>query len=82
MYFCCYYSSMATLERKQLSIFESESNKQLSLELEGQCASWSLKIQKITELLMKNDVSDQSKQMWYKELNYYQELLRASVDKK
>jgi hypothetical protein len=73
---------MSAKERQQLSIFEKDSSSQLSLELEGQCASWSLKIQKITELLMKNDVSDQNKQMWYKELNYYQELLRASVVKK
>jgi hypothetical protein len=73
---------MSTKKRQQLSIFEKDSSSQLSLELEGQCASWSLKIQKITELLMKNDVSDQNKQMWYKELNYYQELLRASVVKK
>jgi hypothetical protein len=65
--------------KKQLSIFEEHSSPQLSLTLEGQEAAWSLKIQKITSLLMNKDLSNQSREEWLKELRYYQEQLRSSV---
>jgi hypothetical protein len=67
------------VSRKQLSMFELEQNPQLKLELDGQLAAWSLKIQKITELLMKKDISEQSREAWLKELHYYQKLMRESI---
>jgi hypothetical protein len=60
-------------------MFELEQNPQLKLELDGQLAAWSLKIQKITELLMKKDISDQSRETWLKELHYYQNLMRETL---
>jgi hypothetical protein len=77
VYFCSV--NAIKVSKKQLSMFEAEQNPQLKLELDGQLAAWSLKIQKITELLMKKDVSEQNRKVWLQELHYYQNLMRESI---
>jgi len=64
------------MKRKQLQIFDSENDHQTKLEFDGQFASWSLKVQKITELLQNQNLSPEMKSNWRKELHYYQDLLR------
>ncbi len=64
------------MKRKQLQIFETDNTQQTKLEFDGQFASWSLKVQKITELLQNQNLSPEIKDNWRKELHYYQDLLR------
>lgn len=64
------------MKRKQLQIFETDNTQQTKLEFDGQFASWSLKVQKITDLLQNQNLSSEMKDNWRKELHYYQDLLR------
>ncbi len=64
------------MKKKQLQIFENDHSQQTKLEFDGQFASWSLKVQKITELLQNQNLSSEMKDNWRKELHYYQDLLR------
>lgn len=63
--------------KKQIDMFD-ENTDQLKMSFEGQFASWSLKVQKITEVLQRDNLSPDNRQMWLKELGYYQDLLRKS----
>lgn len=64
-----------------MDMFNDNDPPQLQIKFEGQFASWSLKVQKITEMLQKENLSPDNRQMWLKELGYYQDLLRKSTEK-
>ena len=66
--------------KKQMEIFDDK-EEQLKMSFDGQFASWSLKVQKITDMLQKENLSPDNRQMWLKELQYYQDLLRKSSEK-
>jgi hypothetical protein len=66
--------------KKQIDMFD-ENTDQLKISFEGQFAAWSLKVQKITEVLQRDNLSPDNRQMWLKELHYYQDLLRTSNKK-
>jgi hypothetical protein len=65
-------------KKKQIDMFPSMDDGQLRMNFEGQFAAWSLKVQKITEILQRDNLSPDNRQMWLKELNHYQKLLRES----
>jgi hypothetical protein len=66
-------------KKKQIDMFPNGEDGQLKMNFEGQFAAWSLKVQKITEILQKDNLSPDNRQMWLKELNHYQNLLRNSA---